>query len=228
MSDFVSEIKHVFEENANAEKAIEMKQYMKNLFPFLGIQSPQRRLLSKPIFEHSKSMPIEELKSIIHELWLLPEREYQYFALDLIDKNFKKFDESSIALFEKLILNKSWWDTVDVISVKLVGGYFKKYPQKLDSITNRWNIDANMWLNRASILFQLSYKLDTNIDLLVKYTLKHKESKEFFTQKAIGWALREYAKFNQKFVVELLSKQQFQVLSVREALKHLSQKRIII
>lgn len=224
MSNFVNEVKQVFIENSNVEKAIEMKQYMKNLFPFMGIQSPQRRVLSKPFFALSKTLPITELEIIIKELWQLPERELQYLALDIIEQNQDRFEENLIEIIENFIIEKPWWDTVDVLSGKLAGKFFKKYPHIMEEITRRWNQSENIWLNRSSIIFQLSYKSETNTNLLTEFILNHASSKEFFLTKSIGWALREYSKRNKKFVENFIKKNELNALSKREAIRFLNKK----
>ena len=76
-----------------------------------------------------------------------------------------------------------------------------------------------MWLNRSSIIFQLSYKEKTNFDLLKAECEKHKHSKEFFIQKAIGWALRDYSKYNPNSVKQYIESTSLKPLSQKEALR---------
>ncbi len=79
-----------------------------------------------------------------------------------------------------------------------------------------------MWLQRSSIMFQKAYKKDTDTALLSRYILNLKDSKEFFIQKAIGWALREYAKTNAGWVQKFVKQNQLPALSEREALKRIN------
>ncbi len=78
-----------------------------------------------------------------------------------------------------------------------------------------------MWLNRSAILFQLGYKKDTDASVLFDECFKHRHSKEFFIQKAIGWALREYGKVNPDSVRKFVGSAELKPLSTREALKNL-------
>ena len=125
-----------------------------------------------------------------------------------------------IELFEELIVNKSWWDTVDYIASTLVGYYFEKWPKHKNKKAKQWARDKNLWLNRTAIIFQLKYKENTDLDLLFETILLHVHSKEFFLQKAIGWALRQYAYTDMLQVKKFVATQDLKPLSIREALKH--------
>jgi 3-methyladenine DNA glycosylase AlkD len=78
-----------------------------------------------------------------------------------------------------------------------------------------------MWLNRSAILFQLGYKQKTNFEILKSECEKHKYSNEFFIQKAIGWALREFAKTNPLVVKTYVNNTNLKTLSKKEALKNI-------
>lgn len=97
---------------------------------------------------------------------------------------------------------------------------FKKYPQLTKPITLRWITSDNRWLQRIAIIFQLAYKKDTNVDLLYEYVLRKADSKEFFIQKVIGWALRQYAKIDAEGVKRFVGVTDLAALSRREALRN--------
>lgn len=88
--------------------------------------------------------------------------------------------------------------------------------------TDKWIENENIWLQRAAILYQLKYQEKTNEERLFRYILRRASSDEFFVQKAIGWALREYAKTNPDNVKSFVSQHPLKPLSEREALKHFS------
>jgi 3-methyladenine DNA glycosylase AlkD len=162
----------------------------------------------------------EELKVITHELWHLAEREYQYFAMELLIYNKKVWEASMVKLFEFCIVNKSWWDTVDFIATDCCGSYFKLFPDKI-SITKNWNRSENMWLQRSSLLFQNKYKEQTDAAMLSDYILHLSREKDFFIRKAIGWCLREYSKTNAAWVIEFVGRNNLSSLSKKEALKNI-------
>jgi 3-methyladenine DNA glycosylase AlkD len=215
------EIINTFKNKANAEKALGMEKYMKNLFPFLGISSPERKLICKELLAKKNLPEKPEAINFSKILWNKKEREFQYVAIDLLDKYKKQLEVDDIVWIEKLIVTKSWWDTVDFLAIHLAGEYFKKHKNKIDLITNQWNNSDNIWLQRSSLLFQLKYKQNTNVFLLENYILNLKESNEFFIRKSIGWILREYSKTNPAWVIQFLQKNELSNLSVREASKYL-------
>lgn len=205
----------------NEEKAPVMKAYMKNKFEFLGIQAPERKRVCKEHMKQNKVADQIELETIVKESWALLEREFQYCAIELLAANKKLWVLQTIKLFEFCITNKSWWDTVDFIATECTGAYFKLFPEQIRPVTVEWNSSSNRWLQRSSLLFQKSYKKDTDTALLSEYILNVSSSKEFFIQKAIGWILREYAKTNADWVRAFVKENTLAPLSKREALKHL-------
>jgi len=137
-------------------------------------------------------------------------------------KNLKnKYKKEDIQLIEKLIITNSWWDSVDVIAKFILGNYLQEFPMETDAVITRFLNSENMWHNRSAILFQLGYKSKTNFDLLRSACEKHKTSKEFYIQKAIGWALREYTKTNPEAVRDYVLTTDLMPLSRKEALRNI-------
>lgn len=220
--DFITHLTAAFEAHASRENAGAMEKYMKDKFSFLGLKTDLRRKLLKELLEEHKQEVKEKPRGLAIQLYSKPEREYHYCAVEILIKELKnKFAKEDIYLIEQLLVTHSWWDTVDTVSKYLLGGYLRQYPQETETIVARFSASKNMWLNRAALLFQLGYKKDTDAKLLFRECGKHKESKEFFIQKAIGWALREYAKANPEAVREFVGKAGLKPLSRREALKNL-------
>lgn len=211
-----------FEANRNEELAGPMQAYMKDNFPFLGIKSPLRKQLLK---EHFAAHTLPEPRQLFDEVWnlyRLPEREYQYAAIALLDKMKKHLTPNDFPALLQLIETKSWWDSVDAIAPKSVGHIVKMDREYGEKVMQKWALSDNMWTNRSAILHQLKFKQETNTDLLVEMINQHSRSNEFFIQKAIGWVLREYAKTNSDWVKSFVEEHPLKPLSKREALKHLT------
>jgi len=121
---------------------------------------------------------------------------------------------------EQLIVQKSWWDTVDGLASWIIGTYFQLYPQTVVGVTEKWMNSGNMWLQRTSLIFQLKYKKNTDTQLLSNYILRLADRKEFFIRKAIGWVLREYSKTNKQWVKNFIQTNKLSALSYREASKY--------
>ncbi|WP_282941022.1 DNA alkylation repair protein [Paenibacillus sp. RC67] len=224
MNTYTKDLIELLSSNRNTEEAVPMKQYMRNQFEFLGIRRPKRDELLKAWLKQNGLPSKEQLPDALTSLWDMPEREYQYTALELLAKMQKKLDKEHIDLLEWLIINKSWWDTVDGIAPNAVGYLFQKHPDLITSYAEQWIGSDNMWLQRSAILFQLKYKGKTNERLLFNYLLRRADSEQFFIQKAIGWALREYSKTNPQAVRLFIESHELKPLSRREGLKQLDKR----
>lgn len=219
---FILNLESNLKQKANRELAIPMENYMKNNFSFLGIKTEERRAIFKENYEKYKPEVKSDFRNIAWELFNKKEREFHQCAIDLLVKEFKKnYVLEDIELIENIIITNSWWDSVDVVAKYLLGGYLQQFPNETYEVIERFSNSNNMWLNRSAILFQLSYKEKTNFDLLKSECEKHKESKEFFIQKAIGWALRDYSRFNPIGVSEYVNSTNLKPLSQREALRNI-------
>ncbi|MFF2754590.1 DNA alkylation repair protein [Psychrobacillus sp. NPDC058041] len=213
-------VKSYMEPHKNEENAIPMAKYMKNNFPFLGIKTPERRMIFSALIKENEVPSLDLLHDEVWALFQLEEREYHYVAIELLSKYKKKLTVKDLSFCQRLIESKSWWDSVDSIAPKTVGDIVKANRVEGEAIMVEWAKSSNMWTNRASILHQLKYKTATNEELLFATIERHRSSKEFFIQKAIGWVLREYAKTNPEIVREFVENTQLAALSKREALKH--------
>lgn len=221
-TEYVNDLSAALRAGANAEYAPYMAKYMKNLFPFYGIKSPERKIILREHIHDKGYPPNSKLLETARLMWDIQEREAQYAAMDLLGKRKKYLDAGSINFLEYLVITKSWWDTVDFIAATLIGSVFQRFPELIGPTTQRWMTSRNMWLQRSCILFQLKYKSKTDEKLLYGFITDCKDSKEFFIRKAIGWALREYAKYNPQSVIQFVQSANIQGLSRREALKHLN------
>lgn len=210
----IKSLQSLFEQNRNPENAIHMEKYMRGQFPFYGLKAKERRELSKGFI---RELPFDEnIESTIRQLWEGTEREYQYVAVDYLVKNKKKLNKVHINLLEYLITTKSWWDTVDAIASHLVGALFEESQDLIESRGNIWLNSENIWLKRTMILFQLKYKDNTDEALLYSIIQHTKSIDEFFIQKAIGWALREYSKINPSSVIAFIENQDLSNLVKKE------------
>lgn len=219
MHPYVASLKTLLEQNANPSLAAPMKKYMRDQFEYLGIKSPQLRLLFRQVIKEQGLPALEDLDAIVSELWEFPQREYQYLAIGLMERLEKKLPSKSIKTLEYMITHKSWWDTVDNISHS-VGIHFKRYPEVREKYLAKWRTSNNFWLRRTAILFQLDYKKETDFDLLGEIIRENLDSKEFFINKAIGWSLRQYARVDPKAVKKFVDSTPLHPLSRREAMKH--------
>ncbi|TBH70989.1 DNA alkylation repair protein [Aquirufa nivalisilvae] len=219
MIDSVAHLVQILQAHRHEENAHWMKKYMRDQFPFLGIKKPQRHQILKEWYVHEgKGL---DWFLVANELFRLKEREYQYIALDYLLLEKKNWDERIPQLVEDWIGDQSWWDVVDVLSPHVMGIYLMKHPDQRDYWIQRWMTSGNFWLQRVCLLFQLTYKLKTDVILLSVLIQDLSKEKEFFIQKAIGWSLRQYARVDGVWVKDFVLSHELAPLSRREALKHL-------
>lgn len=204
---------------SKTERIPKMEAYMKNLFPFAGVMATERRQLFKELSAGYDLKKAGFDKDLVLTLWDKPQREFSYAALDYIALFEKKLKAENLELIEALIVSKSWWDTVDFLAVHAVGSILAKQPELISDKTSQWIAADNIWLNRTAIIFQLNYKDKTDEVLLYHCIEKVKHNKEFFIQKAIGWALRQYSRTNAEFVRNSVETLQLVGLAKREALR---------
>ena len=219
MQDYINALETEFKKNADPKIAQAQKAYMRNQFEYYGIKTPLRREIQKPFLVKAYLPPKAELEELIKILWAKPQRDYHLFAQELFYKYAKQFQKKDLRLFEFMITHQPWWDTVDFIAPKLVGNYFKMYPETRDLTVKKWLASEDIWLQRTCLLFQLKYKQDLDKDFLVNVINALLGSKEFFINKAIGWILREHSKREPEWVKDFTKNTVLHPLSRREALK---------
>ena len=202
-SDFVSALELQLSKYRNRRNAIGAQAYMKDIAPFIGVKTPERRATVKKIAMELKVPTSLELAKTARALWKLEEREYQYAANDLmgihIDQADRKYLQEHV---EFLITSKSWWDTVDGLGTVAVSPLTEKFD--CGRLIEKWNRSSNIWLIRAAIQHQRGRRFETDNRLILRYCHEHAESKEFFIVKAIGWALRDMAKISPREVRSFL------------------------
>ncbi len=219
MNDFIKTLESEFETYADSKIAEEQKAYLRNQFSFYGLKTPVRRAVQKPFLVKAYLPPKQNLAGLIKILWNKPQREYHYFAQELTQKYAKQFEENDILLLEFMVTHNSWWDTVDFIATKLISEYFKTFPERRDSYIKKWLASEDIWLQRSCVIFQLLSKEKMDAEFLRQIINSLLGSKEFFINKAIGWALRDYSRTNPEWVKNFVACTELNPLSKREALR---------
>ena len=209
-----------FRASADPSRAVAMRAYMRDQFPFLGLPAPQQTAVARTVLAGLGRPGEEDLRTVALACWQLPEREFQYFACGYLRRYQAVCSPSFVAVVRQLLVEKSWWDTVDTLAAHVVGPLVLRSPE-LVSTMDSWLSGDNLWLTRTAILHQLAYKGRTDASLLFRYCTLRKDHPDFFIRKAIGWALREYAKTAPSDVRSFVARTELSGLSRREALKNL-------
>ena len=214
------EIKSKFEQVADKENAISMAKYMRNLFPFYGIPTPERKKVYKDLLKEEKKQKKIDWE-FLDKCYKDSHREFQYLVCDYLNAMNKYLTYEDIPKIKKYITKKEWWDTIDCFDA-IIGEIGLK-DSRVDELMLTWSKDKDFWLRRIAIDHQLNRKEKTNKELLEQIIVNNLESHEFFINKAIGWSLREYSKTNPTWVKEFLDKYKDKLnkLSIREASKYI-------
>jgi len=200
--------------------AAPMRAYMRDQFDYVGVRLPRLRVLAKAAAAGLPAPAPEELTELARAGWARPEREYQYAAIELLRRYARGYPAGYLAVARELIEAKSWWDTVDSLAADVVGGLVRQHPE-LISAMDAWIDDENLWIARSALLHQLTYKQATDAERLFRYCTRQAGHRDFFIRKAIGWALRQYARTDPVAVAAFVARTELSGLSRREALKHL-------
>lgn len=205
--------------HADPERAVPMAAYMKHRFDYLGIAKPQLMRICKPFFKGAAQADVDW--RFVQQCWADPHRELQYCALEYLRAVQSKLTPQDIPRLQQLIVTKSWWDTADFLD-RIVGGIALRHPE-VNAVLLDWSRSDNIWLRRVAIDHQLLRKEKTDTALLEQILRNNLGQTEFFINKAIGWALRDYSKTNPDWVRRFMADYggSMAKLSIREARKYL-------
>ena len=207
-------------QHKNEEQARQMSKYMLNKFEYIGIKTPERREIFKNFFKEYKNEEKIDWE-FVNNCWENKYREFQYVAADYLKNMKDKLTIDDIPKLKQFILKKSWWDTIDNLDMTI--GALALKDSNVNKILLEWSLDENIWLRRIAINHQLLRKEKTNAELLEKILKNNLGQTEFFINKAIGWALRDYSKTNSEWVKNFIeeNEEKMSKLSIREAGKYL-------
>lgn len=221
-SEVVAELSDGLAGFADADKAEGMAAYTKGRFAYLGVQAGDRRLVSKSVIKATKSMDPGGLLDLAEALWSEPEREFHYIGMDLLRAGAANLRATDLGRIRERIVATPWWDTVDSLAIHTTGRMVATHPQLADEM-DLWVESEDIWIARTAILHQLMFKDRTDTNRLFTYCEMRMADTEFFIRKAIGWALRHYARTDPDAVRAFVARHEHDLsgLSKREALKHL-------
>jgi 3-methyladenine DNA glycosylase AlkD len=214
------ELFRALEEAADPAQAAPMAKYMKNQFRFLGVPSPRRKAVCRPFFRQARKAGVVDWE-FVATCWAREEREFQYVGADYVVELKALLTPADLPRLRRLIAEKAWWDTADSLD-RAAGAIAARYPEGRARMLE-WARDPDLWVRRVAIDHQLLAKQDTDTEALAAILEANLGSGEFFIDKAIGWALRDYSKTDPAWVRAFLAAyaEALAPLSVREASKYL-------
>lgn len=218
---------------ADPVRAEPLVRYMRNQFPFLGVMAAdQAAAWRAATVDMPRSLPEPAVVEAARLLWNRPEREHQYLGCRLVNRHVEARSSRATGGFMDtltwLVTTKPWWDTVDILAIHAVGGLVRRYPA-LRSTMDLWLASADPWLTRSALLHMNRWKADTDGEWLFSACVARSGDRDLFIRKAIGWALREYSKVDERAVVAFVDghAESLSGLSRREALAWVERRRRI-
>lgn len=228
-SPIVTEVRRLLATSADPQRARTMQAYMKSAMPFRGVSAVPLRKLCRRVFDAHRIDNEDAWRSVVLDLWDgAAYREERYAAIELTGhRYYRAFQHpGTLDLYRHLVVTGAWWDLVDGVAGNRVGPILRGSPGVVGAIMRSWSVDADLWVRRAAILCQLGSKASTDTGLLTFVLEQNLEpslhGREFFVRKAVGWALREYAKTDPAWVLRFVAEHEHSLsgLSRREALKN--------
>ncbi|MGL4562330.1 MAG: DNA alkylation repair protein [Brevinema sp.] len=214
------EIKKLFEYHSDIRVADWNYKYMRCQFDFYGLTHPLRTKLIKPFLQKSKKITIQELLNTIYDMSKEPKREFLYTAIDMATYNINRFNYHEFQQLKIFIDTNPWWDSIDRIQ-KAFGVWTQEHLSHRREIAQAWYSEDSIWAKRSAIILQLHLKDKTDVELLSEIIVNTMHINEFFIQKAIGWALRDFSKENPTWVATFLLDHKLSKLAEKEGSKYL-------
>jgi 3-methyladenine DNA glycosylase AlkD len=222
-SDLIDFVRSSLVARADPAKAAGMQAYLKTDMPFYGVQKPGRVEILRAIRSRFAPGTHGEYLESAAALWELPHREEKYLAQGFAIAFPQHIIPDSLPLYRRFIVEGAWWDFVDETATHMIRELVIGHPEETWPVVEGWAVGENMWLRRAAILCQVGAKTSTDSDRLFGFCAARAHESEFFIRKAIGWALRDYARTDPNAVARFVTDHRavLSPLSVREASKHI-------
>jgi 3-methyladenine DNA glycosylase AlkD len=219
-------LRKALKQAADPAKAPGMQAYMKSAMPYHGVSAPALRAVCKAAFADVEFATAAEWQAEVLAIWRGARfREERYTAIGLAGhKRFSAYQTpAAVKMYEEMIVTGAWWDYVDSIASHRIGQILRDYPAPMRLKMLSWSKSPDIWKRRTSILCQLGFKAQTDLNLLFACIEPSLESREFFLRKAIGWALRQHAWTDAAEVRKYVerNRSRLSALSIREALKNI-------
>lgn len=230
MSLLAQQVRAALAQVADPARAPVMQAYMKSAMPYLGVSAVPLRMTCRALFADLRYETGAQWQADVLTIWRGAQfREERYAALELSGigaaRAFQRMD--ALAMYEEMIVTGAWWDYVDTIAAHRLLAILQAEGVPMKQAMLTWAQSDNMWKRRSAILCQLNAKGQTDLDLLYACIGPSLASREFFLRKAIGWALRQYARTDAVEVARHVTSlgEKLSPLSKREAMKHIADRR---
>jgi 3-methyladenine DNA glycosylase AlkD len=217
--DLAAQVRADLRAAADPSRAAGQQAYMKSAMPFLGVRVPEARRVAKRAA--AGVTDAASLRASALELWDgAGHREERYAAMALLATRPLRGGPAVVPVVEHMVRTGQWWDYTDELAHRLADLH-AAHPADTAALVRSWARDDDLWIRRIAILSQLGRGIHLDPVLLSDVIEPNRDDERFFIRKAIGWALREYARVEPEWVRAYVDTHPVSPLSRREALKHL-------
>jgi len=225
-AELVAAVRSALAAAADPDRAAAQQRYMKSEMPYRGLTAPELARVLRPLLRERPPVDRPSWEATVRSLWDDAEhREERYAALAIARHRRASawLDAGVLPLARHLVVTGAWWDLVDEIAVHVVGAALRADRAPVTAVVRRWATDEDLWLRRTAVICQLGHREQTDVGLLRHAVEANMADRAFWLRKAVGWALRDYARTDPEWVraeVDRLG-DRLSGLSRREATKHL-------
>ena len=229
MREYTKNVSSFMERYRDIKTAQAMTRVSKYTLKFLGIRMVDLKNIFKTIFQNYPLPKYDDTKNIIREFFAMEEREFQYFGIALLAKRKKMWMKTDIVFIESLLLAKPAWDTTEIITSDIISDFAKLYPNTAIEFLKTWSQSKSPWLKAAAIMYQRTFKTNTNQNILQQFILENMNTGDNIVNRAIGSALRDYSKTDYEWVTKFIVQNcsQLDKIAKQEAIKWINNKGLI-
>jgi len=222
----VQAIRRTLAAAGDPEVAAKQQSYMKSEMPYFGLPAPRLTAELRPLLRDWRPASREQWAATVRALWDGAGHREEWYAAIAVARHRRArdwLDVPSLDLWRHLVGTGAWWDVVDEVASHLVGDVLAAHRAGATPRIRAWATDEDLWLRRTALICQINHKTETDVDLLRHAIEANVDDTSFWLRKAIGWALRQYARTDPQWVRAEVTRlgDRLSGLSRREALRHL-------
>lgn len=209
------------------DRAVHERAYLKSNLEHLGVRVPVVRQTVRSWAKRNQLNSHDLVIDFADALWRTPVYELRLSSVELLKARVRLLGPPDLPACEVRIREARTWALVDPTAIDVAGSITASWPSQSDTgaTLDRWSIDSDFWVRRASMLTQLPTARQPASDMsrFLRYADAMLDESEFFIRKAIGWVLRELSRRQPEVVVTWLQPRLYRAsgVTLREAVRRL-------
>ena len=211
MNKIALEIQNILIEQSNTDKARWLENYVKHNIKSKGVGIPAiRKIIKDEVSDHNLlESGIEKQNIILDDLMGHSHTEEKIASIIFMQLYWNNIDVQKQMKVISNWFDKKWifdWNVCDWLCVRVLTPLLDSYPKVTIKNLALWNRDDYFWKARASLVpFVQCKSITEHKDTILKFSKTLIKRDERFAKTSVGWVLREYSKYDVKFVRDFLS-----------------------